>query len=326
MKNEDKQRLKQRQSLPMKQKLLMTKSRIKEWCEHWDYDVYLSFSGGKDSTVLKHIIETMGINIPCVFSNTGLEMPEIVDFARRQKNVIEVRPKKNFKEAWDLVGIPIGSKKIARQIRTLKAGPTGNGSTYKLYDEGITSDGHSAPSWKIPNKWRKLIDSDLNFSEQCCDFLKKEPIKTYEKENNLKGRGFTAVMASEGGYRSELTKCNVYEGSSAKSHPMLFWNDNDVWEYINENSVEICSVYFDRECELNGEKLTISGEKRTGCMFCGFGAHLEEFPNRFQRMEITHPRQHRIIVDRMGMGKVMEMIDVSVSYSDGHKNKSKSGK
>ena len=49
----------------------------------------IGFSGGKDSTVLKHIIEGMGYNIPCVFSNTGLEMPEIVKFARAQKNVVE---------------------------------------------------------------------------------------------------------------------------------------------------------------------------------------------------------------------------------------------
>lgn len=310
----------------MEQKVLMTKKRIKEWCENFDYDVYLSFSGGKDSTVLKHIIESMGINIPCVFSNTGLEMPEIVDFVRSQKNVVEIKPKKNFKEVWDMVGIPIGSKKIARQIRTLKAGPTGNGDTYRLYDEGVTSDGHSAPSWKIPKKWRKLIDTEFKFSEQCCDFLKKEPMKTYEKENNLVGRGITAIMASEGGYRSSLTKCNVYDGANAKSHPMLFWNDEDVWEYIKTRNVEICSVYYDRKCQINGEEVIINGESRTGCMFCGFGAHLESFPNRFQRMEVTHPRLHRVIVDRMGMGKVMELIDVSVSYFDGHKNKSKSNK
>ncbi len=322
----DKQKMQQRQSLPLEQKVIMTKKRIKEWCEHFDYDVYMSFSGGKDSTVLMHIIKSMGIKIPFVFSNTGLEMPEIVDFVRKQEGVIEIKPKKNFKEVWDLVGMPIGSKKVARQIRTLKAGPTGNGDTYKLYDEGITSEGHSAPSWKIPAKWRKLVNSEFNFSEQCCDYLKKEPIKTFEKENSLVGRGITAVMASEGGYRSALTQCNTYEGNSAKSHPMLFWTDDDVWEYIKTRNVEICSVYYDREVEFNGEKITIAGEKRTGCMFCGFGAHLEQFPNRFQRMELTHPRQHRVIIDRMNMGKALELIDVSVKYSDGHKNISKAKK
>lgn len=334
----EKQKMQQRQSLPLEAKIQMTKARIKQWIEHWEqyeidndidrgpwFDengeelfspVYLAFSGGKDSTVLKHIIESMSYDIPCVFSNTGLEMPEIVKFARAQKNVVEIRPKKNYNEVWKDVGIPVGSKKVSRQIRTLKAGPTGGGHTYKLYNEGITKDGHNAPSWKIANKWRKFVDSDIKTSEQCCDHLKKEPIATYEKKTKLKGRGFTGMMAAEGGYRAEMTKCNTFEGKSGKSSPMLFWEEQDVWDYIKEYKVEICSVYFDREVEHEGKLVVIPGEKRTGCMFCGFGAHLEKGLNRFQKMSVTHPRQHAIVMDRMGMREAMDMIDVKVDYCE----------
>lgn len=331
----DKQKMMQRQSLPLDAKIQMTKVRIKEWVDHWDGDVYLAFSGGKDSTVLKHIIESMGYNIPCVFSNTGLEMPEIVEFARRQKNVVEIRPKKNYRDVWQKEGLPIGSKKISRQIRTLKAGPTGGGHTYKLYNEGITKAGHPAPNWKIANKWRKFVDSDIDCTEKCCDALKKEPIATYEKANDMKGRGITGMMASEGGYRSTMTQCNSFEGKNSKSNPMLFWNDDDVWAYINKHNVEVCSVYYDRLFDGSGEMVAcdspysalpntndvcgellthIDGENRTGCMFCAFGAHLEKGLNRFQKMSITHPRQHKIVMDRMGMRKAMEMIDVKVDY------------
>ena len=51
--------LKQRQSLPLKAKIQMTITRVREWYEYWinkGEDVYLSWSGGKDSTVLKHIV------------------------------------------------------------------------------------------------------------------------------------------------------------------------------------------------------------------------------------------------------------------------------
>lgn len=321
----ERQKMQQRQSLSLEQKVQMTKHRIKAWISHWedfDFDndidldcsVYLAFSGGKDSTVLKHIIESMGYNVPCVFSNTGLEMPEIVKFARAQKNVVEIRPKVDYNAVWKKVGIPIGSKKVSRQIRTLKAGPTGGGHTYKLYDEGITKDGHKAPSWKIANKWRKFIDSDIKTSEQCCDYLKKEPIATYEKANGLKGRSFTGMMASEGGYRETMTQCNVFEGKTTRSSPMLFWSDKDVFEYIKTRDVEICEVYYDRKYEHDGETVIIPGEKRTGCMFCGFGAHLEKGLNRFQKMSVTHPRQHAIVMDRMGMREAMEMINVKVDY------------
>lgn len=278
----------------------------------------------------------MGYSVPCVFSNTGLEMPEIVKFARRQKNVIEIRPKMNYNEVWKKVGIPIGSKKVARQIRTLKKGPTGGGHTYKLYNEGITKSGHSAPSWKIANKWRKFIDSDIRTSEECCDFLKKEPIATFEKATGLKGRSFTGMMASEGGYRETMTQCNTFTGKTTRSSPMLFWTDEDVYEYARIYNVELCDVYYRRgflegkmvACDspfsdlpsvddaegLNIEVVEINGEKRTGCMFCGFGAHLEKGLNRFQKMSVTHPRQHAIVMDRMGMREAMEMINVKVDY------------
>jgi hypothetical protein len=67
--------LKQMQSLPLKYKVLMTKQRIKAWYEHYDGEVYVSFSGGKDSTVLKHIVDSMYDDVPSVFVNTGLEYP-----------------------------------------------------------------------------------------------------------------------------------------------------------------------------------------------------------------------------------------------------------
>ena len=72
----------QMQSLPLHLKLQMTKRRIKEWYEHWDGMVYVAFSGGTDSTVLKHIVDSMYDDVPAVFINTGLEFPEIQFFVR----------------------------------------------------------------------------------------------------------------------------------------------------------------------------------------------------------------------------------------------------
>ena len=146
--------------------------------------------------------------------------------------------------------------------------------------------------------------------------MKKEPIATFEKASGLKGRSFTGMMASEGGYRAEMTQCNVFTGKTTRSSPMLFWTDKDVFEYIKKYDVEICSVYSDREVEYNGETVKIEGEKRIGCMFCAFGVHLEKGKNRFQKMSVTHPRQHAIVMDRMGMRKPMEMINVKVDYDE----------
>ncbi len=338
----EKQKMQQRQSLPLDAKIRMSIQRLKDWYDHWDGDVYLALSGGKDSQVVGEILWRMGgkyRQIPMVFSNTGLEMPEVVKHVRALKergfNIVEIKPKMNFRDVWQKEGIPLVSKKVARQIRTLKKGPEGQENTYRLYDEGITSGGHKAPSWKLAKKWRHLVDNDdIKTSEKCCDRLKKEPIATYEKATGLKGRGITGMMASEGGYRAGMTQCNTFEGKTTRSSPILFWSDKDIFQYIDENNIEICSVYYNRQYDNDGELVAsdarfselpstntskgrvIEGEKRTGCMFCAFGAHLEKGSNRFQRMSITHPRQHALIMDRIGMRKPLELINVKVTFDD----------
>lgn len=77
--------LRQLQSLPLRLKIMLTQQRIRDWYEHWDGQVYVSFSGGKDSTVLKHIVDSMYSDVPAVFVNTGLEYPEIQRFVREVK-------------------------------------------------------------------------------------------------------------------------------------------------------------------------------------------------------------------------------------------------
>ena len=75
----------QRKYLPYEMKVKLAETRIQEWYENWYGDVYLSYSGGLDSTALLYMIRmVLGDEIPAVFSNTGLEFPEIVRHARRQ--------------------------------------------------------------------------------------------------------------------------------------------------------------------------------------------------------------------------------------------------
>jgi 3'-phosphoadenosine 5'-phosphosulfate sulfotransferase (PAPS reductase)/FAD synthetase len=336
----EQQKMQQRQALPLEQKIAMTKQRIKDWYDHWDGEICLSFSGGKDSQVLAQILRSMGRKykeIPLVFSNTGLEMPEIVDHVRKLKAsgwpIVEIKPKRNFRDVWQEDGLPLVSKKSAKMIRVLQEGPNGkNENMHRLYDIGVTSKGHQAPRWKLAKKWRHLVDSNIKISEKCCDALKKEPIKTYKKATSRKS--MTGMMAAEGGSRGGMTICNAYEASEPMSSPMLFWKDSDVWQYIEENNIEICSVYYNRQYDEDGELIAsdhpqselpstgaekgrvIEGEKRTGCMFCAFGAHLEKGSNRFQRMSVSHPRQHALIMDRIGMREPLELINVKVTFDD----------
>ena len=111
----DKIYLKQMQRLPLIVKIRKSQLRIKEWYEHFDGMVYVSFSGGKDSTVLAHLVHDLYPDVPLVFSNTGLEYPEIQSFARKMGAEF-VRPKMMFSEVISKFGYPIISKEVADAI------------------------------------------------------------------------------------------------------------------------------------------------------------------------------------------------------------------
>ena len=120
----DRGQIRQRQSLPLLLKESITAMRIRQWYDHWCGNVYVSFSGGKDSTVLLHQVRKLYPNIPAVFCDTGLEYPEIREFVKTINNVVWLRPKFNFKEVIEKYGYPIISKEQAQYIREVQRGTT----------------------------------------------------------------------------------------------------------------------------------------------------------------------------------------------------------
>lgn len=112
----DAQRLKELQALPLERKIQITQTRIIEWYQHYNGQVCVSFSGGKDSTVLLHIARQIYPNIPAVFSNTGLEYPEIQRFVKSFDNVDIVTPSMRFDDVITTYGYPLIGKEVAEAI------------------------------------------------------------------------------------------------------------------------------------------------------------------------------------------------------------------
>ena len=132
--------------------------------------------------------------------------------------------------------------------------------------------------------------------------MKKRAAHTYERESREKP--IVAMMAEEGRQRFQTwtaTGCNAFDGKRPMGKPMSFWTEQDVLRFIVDQELPIASVYGDIVAS-DGEndygatlidcKLHCTGCQRTGCMFCGFGSHLEKGENRFQRMRRTHPRHY----------------------------------
>lgn len=316
--------LAQMQSLPLEAKIRMTKERIKEWYEHFDGNVYVSFSGGKDSTVLKHIVDSMYNDVPALFVNTGLEYPEIQKFVKDIKSgtydcfnpdVEIVRPEMRFDEVIKKYGYPVISKVVANKLQTAKPG---NIRWQQLHGTFINPKTGELSQFNIP-QWGFLLDAPFRISDKCCAVMKKQPAKKFTKESGKKP--MLALMADESVARKNAwmkTGCNAFELKEPQSQPMAFWTEQDVLRYIKNFNIPYASVYGDividekvdgenvidgqinmidyLECYEQDDLLTTTGCDRTGCIFCMFGCHLEKEPNRFQRLKETHPRQYEYCI------------------------------
>ena len=148
------QDLQMKQALPLNVKILLTKDRIRQWVNEFGEDgVYVSFSGGKDSTVLLHLVREDYPDIPAVFCDTGLEYPEIREFVKTFDNVTWMKPKMNFKTVIEKYGYPFiskevsecvyGARKYLTQIITKSSldRPTDRPIPYKYWYERVTGTG-----------------------------------------------------------------------------------------------------------------------------------------------------------------------------------------
>ena len=312
--------LPQMQSLPLEAKIIMTKRRIRDWYEYWDGLVYVSFSGGKDSTVLKHLVDSMYDDVPALFVNTGLEYPEIQQFAKAQRNVVTVRPEMRFDEVIKKYGYPAVSKEVSQSIHEVRRAIKRDGATFsrrmkRLNGELLDSQGR--PSIYNQAKWKFLLDADFDISHMCCHVMKKAPAKKYEKETGRKP--IVGTLACESLARKQAWQvhgCNAFHSSRPISQPLSFWTEQDILHYIVQHNVPYCSVYGDIQLKpfakdiFDGQinmidylgdyepedTLQTTGCDRIGCVYCMLGCNREPAPNRFQRLKETHPRQYQYCI------------------------------
>ena len=291
-------------------KLALSLDLISEWYGVNNEKVFIAFSGGKDSTVLLHLVRSVYPDVKAVFCNTGLEYPELVKFAESFPNVDTVRPLKSFVKVLKEDGYPISNKRTAKAISRLQRPSRDNFKTRRLALTGYVSrDGKVQPRSKISKKWFHIPWSDIKATDKCCDFLKKNPTAQWQKEHPG-FLPFIGTMMGEGATRdiSLLSRsCNMFIGSKPSSVPLKFWTEEDVWRYVEENGIEICSVYKDFNL------------KRTGCTFCAYGADFEDkTDNRFIKLKESHPKQFNAFIHKFGMNKALDYARIPYGEAPQH--------
>ncbi len=264
------------------EKIKLAEQIIKNEYDKNNGNVFVSFSGGKDSTVLLHLARKIFPNIKAVFSNTTNEDIDIVKYVKSHDNIIWVKPKMNFKAVVKKYGFPLVSKEVSQKVYELKYT-----KSQKLRD--IRLNGYENGSGKLPVKWRYLVNQDFDVNSKCCAILKKNPIEQWQKENNMKP--IIALMKDESSLRKQLALYGKEDGK--KIYPFLRtgWTDEDIWEYAKLNNIRFADCYYDRFID----GVLLKAETRTGCIFCGFGIHLEN-ESRFEKQKIKNPKRYNAMM------------------------------
>ncbi len=335
-----KEELKELQSKSLEEKIQISTARIIEWYENWGGQVYISNSGGVDSTVLSHLVHRIYPEVVDVFCDTGLEYPELRQFILSKSNVISLKPQVwnrhkrkyepiTFVEVLKQYGYPIISKEQSAFIQEYR-----DSNSEKL--KKIRIEGNKYGMGKISNKWQKFESQhkEIKVGDKCCDIMKKNMAKRFEKETGL--HPYIGTMTEESQQRNSnwlMYGCNAFSKARPTSAPLSFWNKSDVLHYLKKYEIDYPSVYGEIK-EKDGIYYT-TGCERTGCIFCGYGCHLESNPNKFQKLAITHPQfydycmrggkydetGHWVPDKGLGMAKVLDAINVQWWNTEEQKDK-----
>lgn len=249
-------------------------------------NAYLSFSGGKDSTILHHLLDMALPNnqIPRVFIDTGIEYQMIKDFvlelAKNDKRFAIIKPSQNIKQTLEKYGYPFKSKEFAHHYGIFqKSGKTE--SVLKFLKE---SSGANNKLIICPTKLKPLFKEEnkllYKVSSDCCRKMKKEPIRKWEKENNRQ-IAITGMRNAEGGQRMSIDSCILTnkDGTLHRFHPLI--KVDDEWEewFINTHTISLAPLY----CQPYNFK-------RTGCKGCPFALDLQE---QLEIMELYMPNERK---------------------------------
>ena len=284
--------------------------------KYGEENFYMSFSGGKDSTVLHNLVDMAmpGNRIPRVFSNTGIEYNAIVEYVREREReddrFVIILPKQNIKQTLEKVGYPIKSKQFSdayycyrnhkQEIWDVMAQIDQDPSLRYDYEfihnlpkktkfvikeyYGVRDRESNKEVYQFrggcPIPLRKMFKEDYNISDKCCLEMKEKPLDRWAREHNKKHR-ILGLMRDEDGRRSD-TKCMAFKGDRLSFHPLAVVSKE--WEewFIQEHNIKLCKLYYD---PYNFE--------RTGCKGCPFNVELEEnlstigkyFPNERKQIE-----------------------------------------
>ena len=259
-------------------------AKIKAMNEYdFNLNAYISFSGGKDSTILHYLIDMAlpGNKIPRIYFNTGIEYKAVFNFvkklAEKDKRIVIVNSGVNIPAMLEEVGYPFKSKEHSQKVSYYQN--SGMGKTVLNYlGQGTKKD------FLCPEKLKYNFSPEfkIKVSDKCCYKLKKEIAEKWAKENN-RTITITGVRKDEKGLRQSMQGCAVFYDDNCKQlkkfHPLFPVDDNFINEFIRQNKIELCELYYPPY-----------NFKRTGCKGCPYSLDLQ---NQLYIMAVYFPEERK---------------------------------
>ena len=230
---------------------------------------YISFSGGKDSSVLSKLFDLAipGNSIPRVFINTGIEYNMIVDFVKdckeHDERIIIIKPSQDIKHVLEKYGYPFKSKEHSQKVSYYQ-----NGGLEKTVVDYLGRGDKKTFTCPKKLEYNFTPEFTLKVSDKCCYKLKKEPADSWSSENK-KPVAITGMRKNEGGIRRSIKSCTVFYDDECKElkkfHPLLPVNDDFINWFIKSYNVNLCCLYSPPY-----------NFKRTGCKGCPYSTDLKK--------------------------------------------------
>ena len=264
-------------------------AKIQAINEQYDLEnnAYISFSGGKDSTILHYLIDMALPNnkIPRVYANTGIEYKMVREYvkelAKTDDRIVILNQTRNIKQTLEKYGYPFKSKEHSDRVNQFNKG---NLSNYVLkYISGYDKNNDKISFTRCPNNLLYQFSGNIkyNYSRECCNKLKKDLLHKYEKYFN-KFISITGIRSDEGGQRIS-SQCLSRRNNRTLFNPLVIVSD--LWEddFIKQNKIRLCDLYYPPY-----------NFKRTGCKGCPYNLELQKdldimrelLPNEYKQCEI----------------------------------------
>lgn len=256
----------------------------------------ISDSGGKDSSVLKHIamIAKEKYNLPFSIqhNHTTVDAPETVYFIRQEK------------EKYEAAGITYNilyPQKSMWQLIVDHATPPTRLIRYCCKD----LKEYSGNGEKLVTGVRRAESNNRKNNQGAITFTKpnKELKKNAENNKDIKTteKGGMIVLNLDNAETRQLVE-SCYRTTKTLINPLIDWEDDFLWWYIKEEKIELNPLYQEGYCRIGCIGCPMAGKTRIQ-EFARYPKYKEAYIRAFDKMLIERKRRGLKIFDGWESGK-----------------------